>query len=229
MALKFSYFPLWAKGPACAVALELSGLAWEGSSPDPTKPEWKEMKQQTPWRELPVLEVPGAGMIGHELAILNFIGSKVPAMAGATEKDFWVSQQIMHEAEDVYQKLVRIQDTIYAKHKVPNEQMQAFWGNEPDFTPHNREFNVSTYLYLLEEFLSKHGCGDGKFTTTGTTVGECKLWSSLHALKLIKDDVLAKFPGLTAFYTRFCAEPAAAGILANGGKMEKPFHQYFVA
>lgn len=29
--LRFTYFPLFAKGPACALALEHSGIEWEGA------------------------------------------------------------------------------------------------------------------------------------------------------------------------------------------------------
>ena len=28
---EFSYFALWAKGPACAIALTMSGLPWKGN------------------------------------------------------------------------------------------------------------------------------------------------------------------------------------------------------
>jgi len=224
MAVKFTYFPLFAKGPAVAVALQKSGLEWEGAFPE----DWKAMKASTPWRELPIMEVPGVGIIGHELAMLNYIASKVPKMAGESEKDFLVSQQLMHEAEDIYKSLGTKQDTFMAKDKVSQEVYDKFWG-EPDVTTHNREFGIVLYLGLLEEFYAKCAVGGGKFTSNGSTVGECKLWAILHTLKMIKDDVLATFPGVLAFYSRFTSEPETQAILTDGGKFPSAFKQYFVA
>jgi glutathione S-transferase len=224
MAVKFTYFALWAKGPACAVALEKSSLSWEGANPD----NWKAQKATTPWRELPILEIPGAGTIGHELAILNYIGRQDPKMAGESEKDYLASQQLLFEAEDIYKSLGQKQDTLFAKDKIPKEELAKFWG-EPDQTTHNKDFGIGVYLQLLEEFYAKCAAGDGKFTTSGCTVGECKLWATLHMLKMIKEDVLAPFAGVLRFYTRFSAEPEAQKILTTGGAMGKPFAQYFVA
>merc|ERR1712217_68093 len=79
--VKFTYFPLWAKGPAIALALEHSGIEWVGEFPD----DWKgKMKANTPWLELPVLDVPGIGVIGHETAILNYVGRRSKKMDGFT-------------------------------------------------------------------------------------------------------------------------------------------------
>merc|ERR1712226_1819691 len=99
MALKATYFQLWAKGPSIALALEHSGLEYEGFFPD-----WKAMKATTPWLELPVLEIPEIGVVGHELAILNYIGQQSAAMGGDGPAEFMISQQLMQEAEDIYKK-----------------------------------------------------------------------------------------------------------------------------
>ena len=55
---------------------------------------------------MPNLKGPGIpGSIGQEMAILNFIGRKVPAIAGETDADFCTSQQLMCVAEDIFSKL----------------------------------------------------------------------------------------------------------------------------
>ena len=142
--LKLIYFPLWAKGPAPALALAHSGLAWTGENPG----DWKALKPTTPWGELPVLEIPGAGALGHELAILNYLGTRAAALRGATEAEFLVSQQLVCEAEDVYQKLVKVQPTLYARAKPP-EGFLAFW-SAADATVHNRDFGLQIYLEHLD-------------------------------------------------------------------------------
>mmetsp|Transcript_91530 Transcript_91530/g.258804 ORF Transcript_91530/g.258804 Transcript_91530/m.258804 type:complete len:226 (-) Transcript_91530:220-897(-) len=215
--LKFTYFGLWAKGPSVALALEHSGLDWEGAFPD----DWSGMKETTPFFELPVLEVPELGMVGHELAILNLVGRRVPEMAGVSEKDFAISQQLLNQGEDIYQKLSKIKTGL-----ITGEEAAGFWTDENAKT-HNRNYGIKVFLRLLESFMSKCASGDDKFTSTGNTVGECKLFASLHSCKLIRDDVLEGYPGLARFYARFAAEPATQAVLADGAKMPGPFAQYF--
>ena len=54
-----------AEGPAIALALEHSGLAWKGAFPGTgATPEWGELKPTTPWGHVPTLEVPGVGTMG---------------------------------------------------------------------------------------------------------------------------------------------------------------------
>lgn len=225
-AVKFYYFPLWAKGPAPALALNFSGMEWEGPGDDF---DWKTLKPKVPWRELPVLEVPDVGFVGHELAILNFIASQCPAMAGANVKEQVISSQLMAEAEDIYQKLVKVQPTILAKEdKIPREELAKVWTDTEQAT-HNRNYGVPVYFTLLEDYYKACAAGDGKFTSSGTTVGECKLFASLHTCKMIQDNIIDSFPGLKAFYTRFENLEKTKEILTTGGKMGKPFKQYFIA
>eukprot|EP00927_Polykrikos_kofoidii_P022660 TRINITY_DN2108_c0_g1_i2.p1 TRINITY_DN2108_c0_g1~~TRINITY_DN2108_c0_g1_i2.p1 ORF type:complete len:247 (-),score=36.80 TRINITY_DN2108_c0_g1_i2:57-734(-) len=216
--VKFTYFPVWAKGPAIALALELSGMEWEGAFPD-----WKAMKATTPWLELPVLEVPGYGMIGQEMAILNFIARQVPAMGGLSEGDWLASQQLLGQAEDIYLRLGLIKNG-----RLSAEEIEKFWTND-DLTSHNRDFGIKAFLSCLENFYNKCGVGNGQFTATGTTVGECKLFASLHSCKLIHADVLTAFPGLVAFYDTFLALPATQALITTGGRMPGTFNKYFSA
>jgi hypothetical protein len=52
------------------------------------------------------------------------------------------SMQLISQSEDVYQKLTRMQDTLYAKDKVPRAELVALWqGSDP--TSHNRTFGFT--------------------------------------------------------------------------------------
>merc|ERR1719195_532169 len=157
------------------------------------------MKETTPFFELPVLEVPEVGTIGHELAILNYIGRKVPEMAGATDKDFAVSQQLLNQGEDIYQKMSKIKSGLIA-----GEAADGFWSDENAQT-HNRNYGIKVFLRLLEAFQARCAAGAGRFTSSGNSVGECKLFASLHACKMIREDVLEGYPGVRTFYARFAA------------------------
>lgn len=219
----FQYFQLWAKGPAPALALNHSGLDWKGVFPE----NWAELKPTTPWGHLPVLDVPGIGMIGHELTILNYIGRRSKKVGGFNMKDFTVSSQLMAEAEDIYQALGKIQPTVMAKDK-PKDAVDAFWAGS-DATVHNKNQGLAVFLSHLEKFHGSCGKESGKFTSSGVTIGECKLWSTLHMLKLIKDDVLTEYSALAGFYDTFGALPKTKEIVESGGKMPGAFNQYFLA
>jgi len=216
-AVKFTYFPLFAKGPSCALALEHSGIEWEGAFPG----SWSDLKPTTPWLHLPILETEDAGVIGHELAILNYIGQKSEKMGGAGPKEFGISQQLMCQAEDIYKQLGNLKNGV-----ITGKDAEAFW-MAADEKSHNRNFGVKVYLQLLEAFYKTCGAEGGKFTTSGVTVGECKLFATLHSLVLIKADILKDYPGLNSFYTRFASEAPTQSILKDGGKMPDAFGQYF--
>ena len=217
---KFTYFGLFAKGPAAALALAISGVDYEISFPD----DWKAMKPTTNWGHLPVLEMCGQ-KIGHEIAILNVIGESSARMRGLNPADFAISQQLMQQAEDIYQKLVKHQNTLYVKDKSTAEDLAELWG-DADATKHSGKTGIPVPLGFLEGFCAY----DDKFTESGVTVGECKLWVVLHTLKLIKPEVLEGFAKLTAFYARFAALEQTTQLLEGKLKgMSGPFKQYFVA
>lgn len=217
---KFTYFGLFAKGPAPALALALSGVDYEISFPA----DWKSMKPTTNWGHLPVLEMCGK-QVGHEIAILNVIGQSSLKMGGLTPADFSVSQQLLQQAEDIYQKLVKGQNTLYAKDKSSAEESAELWGSA-DATKHSGTTGIPVPLGFLEAFCAH----DDKFTDSGVTVGECKLWAVLHTLKMIKPAVLDGFPKLAAFYARVAAlEPTTQLLEGKLKGMSGPFKQYFVA
>ena len=71
---------------------------------------------------------------------------------------------------------------------------------------------------------SSTNCDNGvAYTSSGNTVGECKLFAMLHALKLIKDDALAGFPKVETFYSHFAAMPASKAVLDDGSKFPSGF------
>jgi hypothetical protein len=54
-------------------------------------------------------------------------------------------------------------------------------------------------LAHLEKFHATCGAGDGKYTSCGTTVGEIKLFVTLHILVMIKADCLDAFSSTKKF------------------------------
>ena len=87
--------------------------------------------------------------LGHELAILAYIERKCPAVAGADEREWAVSQQFVHQAEDAYKALVAKQPTLYETDKVSKEALAEWWAGD-DRTLHNRKQGLQVHLALLE-------------------------------------------------------------------------------
>ncbi|CAE7780336.1 Glutathione S-transferase [Symbiodinium microadriaticum] len=172
--VKLHYFNVFAKGPAIALALHHGGLDWEGVFPS----NWKDLKPTTPFGELPILEVQGK-MIGHEFAILSYLAKCSPALGGANDEEYLISLQIASQAEDIYQKLGKYQNTIGQKDKCSADELRAFW-EDTDTAKHSREYGIHAYLQYLEKFYIKiagKGGNTGKFTASGVSVGECKLFT----------------------------------------------------
>ena len=232
---KFTYFALWAKGPAPALALAFSGLDWvgddAGSGAKLEGSGWRsEHKSKAAWNLLPNLDVPSDGLkIGHEGAILNFIGKKVPSMAGETDNDFAASQQLFFVGEDIYGKLTAIVDTSFEA-KGKDTERELFWEMSDEKT-HNALYGIKVYCKQLDDFYKQcgHELERGIFTSTGTTIGECKLFSSLHACVMIKgEDILKDFSGVLSFYRRFLNEKETKSIMDDGGNYPHIFSQYFI-
>ena len=182
-------------------------------------------------RDTKVLEVPGQGMIGHELAILQFLARKVPALAGESDDEVVCSTQIACAAEDIYQKLGKYQNTIGVKDKCSRDELHAFWDGS-DESKHARDRGLNAHLAFLEKFYVKTASklgSSGKFTRKGISIGECKLFTILHCLVMIKPDVLERYTGLRTFYERFKSMEKTQEILQTGGRFPGPFKQYFIA
>merc|ERR1719245_1911596 len=85
------------------------------------------------------------------------------------------------------------------KEKSP-EQFKTFWdGDDP--TTHSNKQGMRVYLSQFDTYLPKCGNGKDKYTTSGFTLGELKLYATLILIDLMEPGF--KFPeNLTAFMAR---------------------------
>mmetsp|Transcript_31228 Transcript_31228/g.93701 ORF Transcript_31228/g.93701 Transcript_31228/m.93701 type:complete len:238 (-) Transcript_31228:89-802(-) len=215
-----TYFDVFARGALVGLALNHSGLEWEGKF----MTNWSEVKPTLAWKCLPIIEVPGVGTVGQEMAILNYLGSVVPALNGATPIEFVLSQQLLNVTEDLYQKVGKNSATKYAELSVTAEEAEAFWTSSNPGA-HNAKFAVKDYLAQIEAFQPN----PDSFTASGVSVGEIKLW---YLLKLItdisgSDATVAAFPKIHAFYKTFGARPETVDFLETGGKYPSTPQPYF--
>lgn len=211
-----TYWPIKAKNIAPGLALELAGMDWElGAGPGSKGTgdlwgEWMEMKQGTVWAYLPNLAVPGGRPIGNELAMLQYIGRKNPGLGGESDNDFNASQELLGQGEELYQKLAKFCPTVMAADKSPEEYNNFWTGNDPN--THSNAQGLLVYLSQFEGFMGKCGAGNDRFTSTGTTVGEIKLFATLALVQLVDGSVVFP-PNVTAFMARFNADPKVRAVL----------------
>lgn len=224
--LEFHYFGLWAR-IAGALCLEHSGLPWKYVRPS----DWKAMKPECDWGCLPLLrnlpEACGLDQLSQEAALLDFVAETAAArgndrLAGRGTREAYISKQLLGVGEDLYQRLAFIKSGLWTA-----EETARFWDkSRQDPLVHNMTFGIFVFLDNLEKFHVKVGGVEGRFTSSGCTIGECKLWASLHALKLIEPELFQAHPSVKAFYERLAAEPATAAILdgqATGGVLATYF------
>lgn len=89
------------------------------------------------------------------------------------------------------------------------------------------DYGVPEHLALLDAFYHAVGAGSGKFTSSGCTVGECKLWAYLHIVVPLQPSCLARCAGLRQFYDSFAALPETQGILNGTGAAPGKFAPLF--
>lgn len=239
--LVLTYWPLFGKGAAAVVALQVGGFNWQlGAAPGSKGTgdlwgEWLEMKPYTPWGFLPNLDV-GGEQIGSELAILQFLARKAGApLEGGNDFEYRISQELLHQSEELYQKLAKQCPTIMAPDKSPAD-FEQLWTNG-DRTTHSSQQGIPVYLTQFEEYYAKVGGRDGLFTSSGVTIGEVKLYATLALLLLIDNGILSNYPGLLEFYMRWENDPRIRVALENGDAttildvalQEWGWQQYFIA
>jgi hypothetical protein len=230
--MQLLYWPLFAKGVAPALALEFGKFDWEMGAAPGSKgtgdiwAEWLEMKPDTTWAFLPNLKLSKDVSVGSELAILQFLAKKRRNLAGFSPEEWLVSQELLHQSEELYAKISANVPTAMAKDKSPEAYAKFMSGD--DKNTHSSAQGLLVYLQQFEDFYTKRGGKDGKFTRSGTTIGELKLWATLQCILKVKSDVLDSFQNLSAFNKKLSETPQGKGVLEGTLKnMSGPFPQYF--
>jgi len=232
--LTLVYWPMFCKNIAPAVAMELANLDWE-MGPGPGSKgtgnlwaEWLEMKPHTVWGYLPNLQLAGGKTVGTELAILQYLARKAPVLAGVDDNEFLISQNLLHQSEELYQKFVQKFPTITAMDKSPEEFSKFVEGSDKE--THSSVQGLQVYLAQFEDFYTKNGGADGKFTASGTTIGEIKLCATLKMLLFVKADALASYANLTAFMANMGGNEKVKSVFEGTAKnMQGPLPPYFIA
>merc|ERR1712013_413172 len=99
---------------------------------------------------------------------------------------------------ELYQKMSKFVPTAMAKDKSPEDYKEFWTGNDPN--THSKLQGLLVYLSQFSSYMVTCGAGADKFTSTGTTIGEIKLFATLT---LLVDPEVALPSNLVAFMERF--------------------------
>ena len=180
------------------------------------------MKPSTAWGYLPNLSLPNGKKIGSELAIMQYIARNHPHLGGESDADFQASQELLHQAEELYQKLAKCCPTIMAKDKSVDDFKEFWTGADP--ATHSNKQGLLVYLTQFDKYMDACGAGKDRYTASGLTIGEMKLFATLYLVSLVDPDL--KFPpNVAAFMARFGGEKATVAAL----DAIKDAAQYFIA
>lgn len=212
--LELVYFPLHARVGAL-YALEHSGLAYKYTQI--AFENWGEHKPNMAWQTLPVLKGLPSELsaalgekemeLGQEAAILSYIAAKAPQMKGANLAEEMISNQLVAASEDVFAGLVKI-----AFKRISNEEAIEYL---------SKNGALQGLLAMYEKFIQQAGLAkEGKFTSSGNTIGECKMFSVLNAVDMMDEKFLSEYQGLSAFLNRFKNLPATKRAVADRGLVQ---------
>ena len=217
------YFPVMAKGLGPVLVAEYSGLPWLGNEAlgfiahgGPPGKNFADLKDKTPFGQLPLLTTVDGDMVAQTTAIINYIGKT--AGTEGSGRDYAVSQMLIAEAEDIYALLMRNVPTIVAPLnqgiKGDKAAYDLFWSDK--LPPH---------LENLEKLCEAgHGFDE--------TPGGLYLFSIIHQLCLVMPSLFVAKKGkqagtLAAWYSKTLCDPRTAKVL-DGKSSMGAFKQYFI-
>jgi len=196
---KLTYFNFpGGRGEDCRMALHIAGVDWED---DRFSGAWPEKKPTTPFGSLPVLEVPGKGVLAQSNAILSYLGREYGLLPSDS---FEVArhEMVMNAVEELRAQAAT---TTHEDKEKMREAREAF---------------VAGYLQSWARGMSNEI--RGPFVGgDALSVADLKLYVALRAYLRgtydhIPTDVLEPFPKLTALIAAVAAHPKVAEWDARG-------------
>mmetsp|Transcript_7654 Transcript_7654/g.16850 ORF Transcript_7654/g.16850 Transcript_7654/m.16850 type:complete len:227 (-) Transcript_7654:202-882(-) len=201
--VKFSYFPLTARGLPVVLAMEHGGVKYDGKAI--AFDDWPKMKESgvCPFGYLCLLELPDGTKVNETNACLLTVG-KIGNLLGSTLSDFATSNMLACKAAEVMTDcyshmplLVNVKDWNSTK----ADKLKEF---------------LPKLQTVMEQF-DKLCHPDGTFTGD-VTVGELHLWALLYEMK--RAEMKVTLPAnLQKFYDRIEKLPATQKVITGKSGM----------
>jgi len=242
------YFPLMAKGLGPALVAEHSGWPWSGNATlkFTIDEHWKELKPTTPFGQLPLLTVPGniTFQLAQTTAIVNYIGNiahsdgiqydQVSARDDLPRgsRRYAMSQQLIAEAEDIYNLMVKFLPTLYKQLSSVDGSVVTSKGTAADYSAFWAEL-LPPHLASLErlipfnpEIVEEGMHGHRRCSTF--LAGELHLFAMLYQAFLVSEKLLEGFPKLATWFKTIKDDARSQRVLGGQSPMGK-LEQYFLS
>ena len=197
---KLTYFdaPV-SRGEECRLALHLAGIDFEDERINAAM--WREMKEQTPYGGLPVLELPGQPPLAHSNAILVLIGRRYGLHP---TDDFEAARH-----EGVMQHVEDLRAAVTPTLRMGDEEKRAA-----------REAMVASFLPVWASSAEKNILGEPFFGGAKVHVVDLKLhmgvrWFIGGKVDYIPATVFADYPKIMAAYDAVREHPGVKSWYAK--------------
>ncbi len=200
---KVVYFD--ARGRAEVTRMLLAHVGQEFEDVRYTPEEWGKNKATTPLQQLPILEVDGKP-IPQSRAMHGFVAREF-GLNGANNEETTKIDIINATIEDIFQPLAQIR--FYEKDEEKQKKdLEAFYSEKS-----------LKFLEALQKFLEINKGGDGFFIGDKITRADVAFYcfTDFYA----RDDILQKYPKLSALKKRIAKDKNIAAYLAK--RPENPF------
>lgn len=232
--LELRYFPLLARGLGPTLVLHYSGIPFHGNATldFQTKRDWKNFKPQTPFGQLPVLQIKKKGsdykIVGQTCAIISYIGDAYPTSFSLLPTNSSFNMQLMCFAEEIYGIMDRTIPTIYkrlSEHSAAGSIFTTKGTREQYDRAVSDGGKFRDRLSRLDTFLESH-------TTNETGIsnflpGELYLFSTLYQLNLVKPSLISSTSTTRIWYAKIEASSQTQKVLSGESPMGI-LKQYFV-
>ena len=123
-----------------------------------------------------------------------------------------ISLQLMAQAQDMGEVFVKVHNMVWQGQIISSpatsaESIAERYAAALNLEAEAEDYGIPEHLALLDACHHAVGAGSGKFTSSGCTVGECKLWAYLHVAVPLQPGCLAKCTGLRQIYESFAVLP----------------------
>ena len=187
------------RGEECRLALHLAGIDFEDERINAAM--WREMKEQTPYGGLPVLELPGQPPLAHSNAILVLIGRRYGLHP---TDDFEAARH-----EGMMQHVEDLRAAVTPTLRMGDEEKRAA-----------REAMVASFLPVWASSAEKNILGEPFFGGAKVHVVDLKLHMGLHwfiggKVDYIPATVFADYPKIMAAYDAVREHPGVKSWYAK--------------
>jgi len=203
-SLKLTYFGGRGRAELSRLILAHTGLAYEDVRVEGK--DWPALKPNTPWGQIPLLEVDGKTTIAQSGTVARFL-ARIGGIHGSNPLESAQIETLHDAAADVA--------VLIGKQRFGSDE------DKKKAAEDNAKTNFPTWARLFERQLKNHNEGKGYFVKDSITYGDIAVFNVFSEVLGFDKDALKDFPTLHAFVDRVGKSEKIAAWIAK--RPQTPF------